>query len=591
MTARTQPATKPAAAPPPSGILRRKCACGESAGSGSECEGCKKKKVALQRRAASDSGLAAAPPVVHEVLRSPGRPLDSDARTYMEPRFRHDFSRVRVHTDGPAARSAEAVHALAYTVGSNIVFGRGRYLPGTAPGRQLLAHELAHVVQHGGAASQAGALRSTGAGNTRPLAIGASDSEAERQACAAASAVLRGDAAVDLNRQPAEIARQPAPSATSASAPDDQTAQNASATSGKQAPSQKGTSSSHACELGKSTGVTCEDAQGSGHPAGVDLDHFAINKDEVGPADLKAVHDFKSKWTAAGSKDSVEVHGYASCDGPADFNVDLSCRRAEAVKAKLAEAPDAVTSPIQTFAHGETEEFGAAPDKNRRAIIATAALPPKPPGPQPPPPPLPPLCPKLPAATPASCTDRHNAYCEAQKCFPANPWLDCVCTASGQVCEAADAFTFTGARGTALEACAVASGASTTPIRDKGNWFLTTNRCIWGHWRAAFEAVHDPARPVPGGLTPEWAGAVAICRRDGIGSSGCCKAHVTAEQSAIDRCAPYNSSAFGKLPTDVPGAPLVCGNIVAALAPPPPFTGDFGSVGDRIKYGDSRCKC
>ncbi|HTQ30575.1 MAG TPA: DUF4157 domain-containing protein [Opitutaceae bacterium] len=88
-----------------------------------------------------------APPIVHDVLRSPGQPLDSATRAFMEPRFGYDFSRVRVHTDAKAAESAAAVSAQAYTVGSNIVFGSGR---GGAENKQLLAHELAHVVQQGG---------------------------------------------------------------------------------------------------------------------------------------------------------------------------------------------------------------------------------------------------------------------------------------------------------------------------------------------------------------------------------------------------------------------------------------------------------
>jgi hypothetical protein len=65
----------------------------------------------------------------------------------MEPRFDHDFSRVRVHTDAHAAESARAVSALAYTVGNNVVFGANQYTPATHHGRELLAHELAHTVQ------------------------------------------------------------------------------------------------------------------------------------------------------------------------------------------------------------------------------------------------------------------------------------------------------------------------------------------------------------------------------------------------------------------------------------------------------------
>jgi hypothetical protein len=90
---------------------------------------------------------ATAPPVVHEVLRSPGQPLEPRVRAEMEPRFGHDFSRVRVHADERAAESARSVAALAYTVGRDVVFDTGRYAPHTLEGRRLLAHELTHVVQ------------------------------------------------------------------------------------------------------------------------------------------------------------------------------------------------------------------------------------------------------------------------------------------------------------------------------------------------------------------------------------------------------------------------------------------------------------
>jgi len=65
----------------------------------------------------------------------------------MESRFGHDFSRVRVHIDAQADESAQAINALAYTVGRDIVFAAGQYAPETTKGRRLLAHELAHVMQ------------------------------------------------------------------------------------------------------------------------------------------------------------------------------------------------------------------------------------------------------------------------------------------------------------------------------------------------------------------------------------------------------------------------------------------------------------
>jgi Domain of unknown function (DUF4157) len=134
-----------------------------------------------------------APPVVQEVLRSPGRPLDAATRAFFEPRLGMvrrspsassaglvvgavddprereadrvadravrrepsgglgvDLGGVRVHTDDRAAESAAAVGARAYAVGEHLVFGRGRYAPGSEEGRRLLAHELAHTIQEAG---------------------------------------------------------------------------------------------------------------------------------------------------------------------------------------------------------------------------------------------------------------------------------------------------------------------------------------------------------------------------------------------------------------------------------------------------------
>jgi hypothetical protein len=100
-----------------------------------------------QRRAVNNNEISEVPPIVHEVLRSPGQPLDPTTRAYFEPRFGHDFSQVRVHTDARAAESAQAVNALAYTVESDVVFGSHQYAPNNSTGRELLAHELTHTLQ------------------------------------------------------------------------------------------------------------------------------------------------------------------------------------------------------------------------------------------------------------------------------------------------------------------------------------------------------------------------------------------------------------------------------------------------------------
>lgn len=192
-----------------SGILQRKCACGQHTIAGGECDDCGKKQMSLHRatrNAQLETGNSGGvPPIVHEVLRSPGQPLDSATRAFFEPRFGHDFSgmrtgtsqlsasdltvgaandpleraadrladdvlrmpsssrsadarqsnrtdfsRVRIHTDARAAASCRAVNARAYTVGQDIVFGPEGYAPGTHGGQKLLAHELAHTIQQSG---------------------------------------------------------------------------------------------------------------------------------------------------------------------------------------------------------------------------------------------------------------------------------------------------------------------------------------------------------------------------------------------------------------------------------------------------------
>jgi hypothetical protein len=163
-----------------------------------DCPRCSKGLLNLRRSSANMTKPSSVPPIVHEILNSPGKPLDNETRVFMEPRFGHDFSKVkvhaakpqmavdnmvigqpgdsfeqeadtmaqramsrstlradirndfsgvRIHADSKAAESANALNAVAYTVGSHIVFGAGRFEPGTFDGRRLLAHELTHVMQ------------------------------------------------------------------------------------------------------------------------------------------------------------------------------------------------------------------------------------------------------------------------------------------------------------------------------------------------------------------------------------------------------------------------------------------------------------
>lgn len=80
-----------------------------------------------------------------------GVPLSDAVRQDLEPRFGHDFGAVRVHAGPAAGRLAREASARAFTVGAHIVFADDEFASGTADGRRLLAHELAHVVQQGAA--------------------------------------------------------------------------------------------------------------------------------------------------------------------------------------------------------------------------------------------------------------------------------------------------------------------------------------------------------------------------------------------------------------------------------------------------------
>jgi hypothetical protein len=126
-------------------------------------------------------------PVLDVVNSGGGAPLDTDTRTDMESRLGHDFSDVRVHTDSRASDSAKAVNAHAYTVGSNIVFQRDAYDPGSDTGKHMLAHELTHVVQQ-----RSGPVEGTATGGG--IAVSSPSDRFEREAVANADKVMSAPA-------------------------------------------------------------------------------------------------------------------------------------------------------------------------------------------------------------------------------------------------------------------------------------------------------------------------------------------------------------------------------------------------------------
>ena len=133
--------------------LQRKCACEAT---GTTCARCASEKKPLRK--ATNGGFSDfVPPIVNEVLASPGQPLDATTRDFMDKRFGQDFSDVRAHSDSQANASAREVGAVAYASGRHVVFGQGAFRPDERRGSALLAHELAHVVQQRGGDATVGA--------------------------------------------------------------------------------------------------------------------------------------------------------------------------------------------------------------------------------------------------------------------------------------------------------------------------------------------------------------------------------------------------------------------------------------------------
>lgn len=115
-----------------------------------KCQHCEEEEK-LQRKESSDTAAQGSSELDSYVgsLGSSGQAIPESSRQFFEPRFGHDFSNVRIHTDSVAAKSAQSINALAYTSGNNIVFNSGQFSPESDSGKRLMAHELTHVVQQG----------------------------------------------------------------------------------------------------------------------------------------------------------------------------------------------------------------------------------------------------------------------------------------------------------------------------------------------------------------------------------------------------------------------------------------------------------
>ncbi len=359
--------------------------------------------LSLQRAAegaATLSGGSDLRSTVDAAVSSGGRPLDRSVRTQMEGAFDADFGNVRIHTGRAAATSARALQAAAYTQGSDIVFGQGNYAPATGNGRHLLAHELAHVVQQ-----RAGRVAASDTG--RGVAVSDPGDRFERAAEETARVVTR------------KISRAPTPSA--------ETMLGLQATAGNAAVARWRAAASGVpvgagvvqrcgghpcagnCDHSEDAHETTEEVTATsssvsrstaGTPA-IQRAACPATPTRLGDVPLDAASDCAEPsvsvsgeriffcndsdvMTDAGealltalvpllmTMDVVDLHGFASPEGPAGretvYNMNLSCRRAQAVAARLI-ASGVPASRINVFKHGGGSEFGSSRPDNRVVVI------------------------------------------------------------------------------------------------------------------------------------------------------------------------------------------------------------------------------
>jgi hypothetical protein len=131
-----------------------------------ECE--KDKEQKLQTKNESYAVQTASSSIESNLKASKGGggPLSDSTRTQMESSFGADFSNVRIHNDSSAVQMNKNLNAQAFTHGSDIYFNTGKYDANSNSGKHLLAHELTHVIQQGGAS---GIVQRTVHGGTAPV--------------------------------------------------------------------------------------------------------------------------------------------------------------------------------------------------------------------------------------------------------------------------------------------------------------------------------------------------------------------------------------------------------------------------------------
>ena len=221
-----------------------------------------------------------------------GSPLPATTRAFFEPRFGADFSQVRVHMDSHAASTANSIQAKAFTVGTNIAFGPGQYAPESGEGKQLLAHELTHVVQQNGSKVQ----------------------RARSQAPPIATSVARAITPPLIQRQPACPTQRDSDEVTKAQSPD---------------------------------GVLPADTSFDAAKESLSLQDFGIDQPGVRPT-MTDSDDWRRMMSMILGDPTVQVAvlGYSDCMGPEQNNKGLRARRATAVINAMPAEAQAKVSPI-----------------------------------------------------------------------------------------------------------------------------------------------------------------------------------------------------------------------------------------------------
>ena len=323
-------------------LLSRKCAhcreeeeqlTGVSTQMQRKCAKCEEEEQSLHRKPPSARSISEVPPLVHEVLRSPGESLTPDDRAFFEPRFGFDLSHVRIHADAAAAESARSVAAQAYTVGRDITFAEGLYQPGADAGRQLLAHELAHVVQQsGGTARLRRAAAAQDSDDARQNSVGATV-EIPIAAAASARATEESLSGV-LRRQPQDV--------KDADTKD---------TDGTDVGAEHVLTRPEEIRLSRTSpgGVAV-----TRNPIGISLYNFAIDAADLKKEHRELIAELAAVIKLARGTGSVQIFasGNADVTGTPNINKPLSRHRAVAVQAELSRLSGA---NIQVTWHGEDD--------------------------------------------------------------------------------------------------------------------------------------------------------------------------------------------------------------------------------------------